>query len=55
MHRYEDSLMEDRTQEVEKKLKLLQKEKIQREKDAYVSPEKSEEARAEVPRDRGCA
>jgi len=44
---YEDSLMEDRTDDVEKKLKGLQKLMKQREKDAYISPELAEQARQE--------
>ena len=44
---YEDSLMEDRTEDVEKKLKLLQKELKKRETEAYVDPVKAEEARQE--------
>jgi len=44
---YEDSLMEDRVDEVERKLKGLQKEMKKRETEAYISPEKAEEARQE--------
>merc|ERR1719231_1569350 len=44
---YEDSLMEDRVDDVEKRLKALQKELKKRETEAYVSPEKAEEARLE--------
>jgi len=44
---YEDSLMEDRTNEVESKLKAMQKAKKQAEIDAYVNPEKAEEVRLE--------
>ena len=44
---YEDSLMEDRVQEVENRLKKLQKEVKEREKNAYIDPVKAEEARAE--------
>ena len=44
---YEDSLMEDRVTEVENRLKTLQKQIKQREKEAYISPEKAEEARQE--------
>jgi len=44
---YEDSLMEDRVADVEKRLKNLQKEKKKRADEAYISPEKAEEARAE--------
>lgn len=44
---YEDSLMEDRVPEVENRLKKLQKDMKQREKDAYIDPSKAEEARQE--------
>jgi len=44
---YEDSLMEDRTNDVEKKLKTMQAEKKKREKDAYINPELCEQARQE--------
>jgi len=44
---YEDSLMEDRVPEVESRLKKLQKDMKQREKDAYIDPSKAEEARQE--------
>lgn len=44
---YEDSMMEDRVADVEKRLKTLQKEMKKRETDAYMSPEKAEEARQE--------
>merc|ERR1719198_674494 len=44
---YEDSLMEDRVDDVEKRLKTLQKELKKRENDAYISPELSEAARLE--------
>jgi len=44
---YEDSLMEDRVDDVEKRLKNLQKELKKRETEAYLSPEKAEEARQE--------
>ena len=44
---YEDSLMEDRAEDVEKKLKALQKIMKQREADAYISPELAEQARQE--------
>merc|ERR1719327_931989 len=44
---YEDSLMEDRVQDVEKRLKALQKEMKKRETEAYVNPELAEEARKE--------
>jgi stress-induced-phosphoprotein 1 len=42
---YEDSLMEDRVADVETRLKKLQKEMKAREQEAYISPEKCEEAR----------
>jgi len=44
---YEDSLMEDRVAEVENRLKTLQKQIKQREKEAYISPELAEAARQE--------
>merc|ERR1719198_1141635 len=44
---YEDSLMEDRTDDVEKKLKTLQKKMKEDEKNAYVNPEMAEQARQE--------
>jgi len=44
---YEDSLMEDRTDDVEKKLKNLQKLQKQKEADAYINPELAEAARQE--------
>merc|ERR1719152_599970 len=44
---YEDSLMEDRVDDVEKRLKALQKELKKRENEAYISPEKAEAARQE--------
>ena len=44
---YEDSLMEDRVEDVEKRLKRLQKEKKEREKAAYINPELAEAARQE--------
>merc|ERR1719152_583414 len=44
---YEDSLMEDRVEDVEKRLKNLQKEMKKRETEAYVNPEEAEEARQE--------
>merc|ERR1719271_351422 len=39
---YEDSLMEDRVDDVEKRLKNLQKELKKRETDAYINPERAE-------------
>merc|ERR1719502_773726 len=44
---YEDSLMEDRVEEVEKRLKNLQKEMKKRETEAYINPELAEAARQE--------
>merc|ERR1719440_2570426 len=44
---YEDSLMEDRVDDVEKQLKALQKELKKRENEAYLSPELAEAARQE--------
>merc|ERR1719502_1074631 len=44
---YEDSLMEDRVDEVEKRLKNLQKELKKRETEAYINPELAEAARQE--------
>merc|ERR1719502_2404071 len=44
---YEDSLMEDRVDDVEKRLKALQKELKKRENDAYINPELAEAARQE--------
>jgi len=44
---FEDSLLEDRVADVEKRLKNLQKEKKKRADEAYISPEKAVEARAE--------
>merc|ERR1719498_1240624 len=44
---YEDSLMEDRTEEVQKLLKQVQQQKRKADEEAYKSPEKSEEARLE--------
>mmetsp|Transcript_20597 Transcript_20597/g.50670 ORF Transcript_20597/g.50670 Transcript_20597/m.50670 type:complete len:556 (-) Transcript_20597:396-2063(-) len=44
---YEDSLMEDRTPDVEKKLKQMQAEKKKAETNAYVNPELAEAAREE--------
>jgi len=44
---YEDSLMEDRTDDVEKKLKTLQKVMKDKEKQAYINPEMAEQARQE--------
>merc|ERR1719440_1350062 len=44
---YEDSLMEDRVDDVEKRLKALQKELKKRENEAYLSPELAEAARQE--------
>ena len=44
---YEDSLMEDRTEDVEKRLKLLQKEMKKREVEAYINPEEAEKSRQE--------
>merc|ERR1719502_2015358 len=44
---YEDSLMEDRVEDVEKRLKNLQKELKKRETEAYVNPELAEAARQE--------
>lgn len=44
---YEDSLMEDRVDDVEKRLKNLQKEKKKRAEQAYIDPVKAEEARQE--------
>merc|ERR1712087_211737 len=44
---YEDALMEDRTAEVEKLLKTTQAMKKKADQDAYISPEKAEEARQE--------
>jgi len=40
--------MEDRTAEVEKKLKLLQQEKKKLEQSAYINPEIGEQARRTV-------
>lgn len=44
---YEDSLMEDRTADVEKKLKLMQAEKKKAEINAYINPELAEQVREE--------
>merc|ERR1719235_2370530 len=44
---YEDSLMEDRVEDVEKRLKNLQKELKKRETEAYINPELAEAARQE--------
>merc|ERR1719281_824147 len=44
---YEDSLMEDRVEDVDKRLKNLQKELKRREADAYINPEMAEAARQE--------
>merc|ERR1719152_577012 len=44
---YEDSLMEDRVEDVEKRLKNLQKEMKKRETEAYINPELAEQARQE--------
>ncbi|KOO28322.1 stress-induced protein sti1-like protein [Chrysochromulina tobinii] len=44
---FEDSLMEDRTDEIEKKLKALQKKLKELETHAYINPELAEAARAE--------
>jgi len=44
---YEDSLMEDRVEDVERRLKKLQAELKKREKEAYLSPELAEAARQE--------
>jgi len=44
---FEDSLMEDRTEAVEKSLKAAQKEKKKQAEAAYLSPELSEKAREE--------
>merc|ERR1719473_1178542 len=44
---YEDSLMEDRVDEVEKRLKTLQKEMKKRETEAYINPEEAEKSRQE--------
>jgi len=44
---YEDSLMEDRVDDVEKRLKNLQKELKKRENEAYLNPEAAEAARQE--------
>jgi len=44
---FEDSLMEDRTDDIEKKLKKLQMEMKKQEKEAYVNPELAEQARQE--------
>jgi len=44
---YEDSLMEDRVEDVEKRLKNLQKEMKKRETEAYINPEAAEQARQE--------
>merc|ERR1719231_374564 len=44
---YEDSLMEDRVEDVEKRLKTLQKELKKRETEAYINPELAEQARQE--------
>merc|ERR1719238_1829934 len=44
---YEDSLMEDRVDDVEKRLKALQKELKKREHEAYINPEMAEAARQE--------
>merc|ERR1712087_903676 len=44
---YEDALMEDRTAEVEKLLKAAQALKKKADSEAYLSPEKAEEARQE--------
>merc|ERR1719231_585521 len=42
---YEDSLMEDRVKDVEKRLKKLQQEMKKHENEAYISPELAEQAR----------
>lgn len=47
MRAYEDSLMEDRTDEIQKKLKTVQATKKKMEADAYLSPELAEQARQE--------
>jgi len=47
MRAYEDSLMEDRTEEVQKKLKACQATKKKMEAEAYLSPELAEQARQE--------
>merc|ERR1719171_629709 len=44
---YEDSLMEDRTEDVQKLLKQLQAQKRKADQDAYKDPVKAEEARQE--------
>merc|ERR1719198_947611 len=44
---YEDSLMEDRVEDVEKRLKTLSKEMAKRATEAYVNPELAEAARQE--------
>jgi len=44
---YEDSLMEDRTNEIQTKLKAMQAAKKKAEVEAYVNPEKAEEVRLE--------
>ena len=44
---FEDSLMEDRTPDVEKRLKQTVAAKKKAETEAYVDPEKAEEARQE--------
>jgi stress-induced-phosphoprotein 1 len=44
---YEDSLMEDRTETVERTLKKLQADMKKREKEAYINPELAEAARQE--------
>lgn len=44
---FEDSMMEDRTEAVEKSLKAAQKEKKKRAEEAYMSPELAEKAREE--------
>lgn len=44
---YEDSLMEDRVDDVEKRLKTLQKQMLKRDTEAYVNPELAEAARQE--------
>jgi len=44
---YEDSLMEDRTPEVEKSLKNIQKNIKKLEEEAYINPEMAEAARSE--------
>merc|ERR1719198_834793 len=44
---YEDSLMEDRVEDVEKRLKNLQKELKKRETESYINPELAEASRQE--------